>query len=334
MDGDPIALGSERPGDGGPDPAGGARDQDRASGLVMWPGRPVDVTSASNKWRRVPAGSSVRPGVDLRGLDHRRGRRATQPKRSDGSSAATGPPGGVAADDRAAIASSCGWIVAGSRRGRARARRAGSSSIRAPRKPQLAGEQDDADVDALAALDPGTTRRIVYWKSRYGAGTLGLRHERARLGQALAQERREVAAAARPGRRPATSSGTRRDRVRRSPARRARREPLVGLGDRAGARQQHVVADHREGRAGASRRSGASPCWRKNAAPWSISQVRRVPDEQVGVAGRAVDVGDERVEPDDVGGELGVEVGGGGGRERQRAREEVDAEVGADARLR
>ena len=53
--------------------------------------------------------------------------------------------------------------------------------------------------------------------------------------------------------------------------------------------------------------------------------------EQVRVARRAVDVGRQRVEPHDVGGQLGVDAGHRGRRERQRAGQEVDAEVDAGA---
>ncbi len=56
-----------------------------------------------------------------------------------------------------------------------------------------------------------------------------------------------------------------------------------------------------------------------------------VPEQQVGVARGAIDVGGERVEPHDVGGESVLRRVWAGGRVRERAREEVHAEVRAGA---
>ena len=57
-----------------------------------------------------------------------------------------------------------------------------------------------------------------------------------------------------------------------------------------------------------------------------------VPHEQVRIPRGAVDVRRQRVEPDDIGGDGGVRREPGAGDVRERAREEVDAEVDADAR--
>ena len=57
-----------------------------------------------------------------------------------------------------------------------------------------------------------------------------------------------------------------------------------------------------------------------------------VPEQQVRVLGRAIDVRHERVEPDDVGREPGIGRGARRRAERKRGREEVDAEVRARAR--
>ena len=51
-----------------------------------------------------------------------------------------------------------------------------------------------------------------------------------------------------------------------------------------------------------------------------------------GFCGRSIDVRHERVEPDDRRSELGVGRGAGGRAERQRAGQEVDAEIEAGAR--
>ena len=57
-----------------------------------------------------------------------------------------------------------------------------------------------------------------------------------------------------------------------------------------------------------------------------------VPPEQVRVLRPPVDVGRERVEPDDVGRKGGVRLGACGGAERERAGEKVDAEIQPAAR--
>ena len=57
-----------------------------------------------------------------------------------------------------------------------------------------------------------------------------------------------------------------------------------------------------------------------------------VPDEHVRVLRRPIGVGDERVEPDDVGGPVRIRHRVGGGIERERPGQEVQADVPADAR--
>src|SRR5215813_11150954 len=58
-----------------------------------------------------------------------------------------------------------------------------------------------------------------------------------------------------------------------------------------------------------------------------------MPEEQVGVASRAVHVGDVGIEPNDGGGEVGVERRGGGGRIGEGAGQVVEGEVEAGAGL-
>ena len=104
----------------------------------------------------------------------------------------------------------------------------------------------------------------------------------------------------------------------------ARREAGVGLGDRAGERQQHVVADGGEALPGARDRI-AGRVVHVQRRPVVDQPQAVVPAQQVGVARRAVHVEHEGVEPDDVGGQLGLwrELR----RERQRAGQEVHPEV-------
>jgi len=52
-----------------------------------------------------------------------------------------------------------------------------------PEEPLLAAEQDDADVDELAALHPRTARSTVYAKGLRDSGTFRLLHKRARRRQ-------------------------------------------------------------------------------------------------------------------------------------------------------
>ena len=94
-------------------------------------------------------------------------------------------------------------------------------------------------------------------------------------------------------------------------------------------RQQDVVGDRVERPSGVLGR----------IAPGVVDEQRRavvdevqptMPGEDVRVAGRSVGVRDEGVEPDDVGGEVGVRPAVGPRVERQRARQEV--ETGVDAR--
>jgi hypothetical protein len=84
------------------------------------------------------------------------------------------------------------------------------------------------------------------------------------------------------------------------------RQPGVDLGDRSGHAEQDMLGDGGKGGApGLGERPVAVMPVRGRAV---VDQPRpSVPDEQVGVRRRAVDVGDEGVEPDDRGGEGGVD---------------------------
>src|SRR3954453_20731689 len=94
----------------------------------------------------------------------------------------------------------------------------------------------------------GTTRHSAYWNSSRGAGTLGLLGEVARRLEAASQVLGvAVALAVEPVGRDGADPGP--QQVVGHPRRRA----LVGLGDRARRRQQHVLGDRRERAAGLGR---------------------------------------------------------------------------------
>jgi hypothetical protein len=114
------------------------------------------------------------------------------------------------------------------------------------------------------------------------------------------------------------------------PGTQAGRQSLVGGPQAAGEREKHMVGDQRERIAGA-RGDRAGVVLVEGGAV--VDQPRpAVPDEQVAVPRGPVDVRRERVEPDDVGGELRADRAGDGRVEIERTGEEVDAEVLAVAR--
>ena len=216
-------------------------------------------------------------------------------------------------------------------RGPARAPRArrSSSSVRAARIVERPAEDDDADVDPLAALDARheAVDRVGERATRL-TRSLRFRDERPRR----LEPRRRRYSTYEPRSSPSShSSGTAAATSSSNSLGDLRREPLVRLGDRAGEREA--------GRARRSPRTGAA---RARAPARRVVEVERravvdqpepaVPEEQVRVLRGAVDVRHERVEPDDRGRELGRGRRPGRRAERQRAREEVDAEVEARAR--
>jgi hypothetical protein len=107
-------------------------------------------------------------------------------------------------------------------------------------------------------------------------------------------------------------------------------QPLIGAGQAPGAIEQHVLGDHWKRRPGGrSQRSLAVLAEERRAV---VDQPGApVPDEQVGVAGCPVDIGDQGVEPHEIRRLLGAEPVRGRGRKGQRAGQEIYAEVGADA---
>ena len=265
-------------------------------------------TSRSTRRSSSPSGSSLRPVwtgehwmIVLDGA-------TSQWKRSEAGSAAIGPAAGLARRDRARARRGA--------RGRRRGRRRARARARAPRRARRARRGSAAGGRTARrrrsrtrrARPRGTTRTIAYWNGLGGtARLLGLGGEAARRLQPPAQ----VLGVGARGRAARTSRRARaRDALATSTSQ-PRREPLAGLGDVARARQQHVVADRRERALRLGRR----------VLPGVLEVERRavvdqpdaaVPEQQVRVLRRAVDVRRQRVEPDDVGGELRV------GRRRRR----------------
>ena len=161
-------------------------------------------------------------------------------------------------------------------------------------------EDDDADVDALAALEP--RHEPV---DRIGEGATAA-HGLARLPRRWSrrfeplQEIFDVRAAV-VAVEPLVGKGVRH--VRRGPSRSARREPLVGrrIEPANGSSTCSRIAGNGRARApGRARPRGGSRARRRGR---SATAARAT--QQVRVLGGAVDVRHERVEPDDVGGELG-----------------------------
>ena len=190
-------------------------------------------------------------------------------------------------------------------------------------------EHDHARVQALAALDGGdhAHHRVL---------------ERARRHGGPPRPPRRTPAAPRAG-----GTGTRRSR-RATPARATPRaqagevastesrveqrgEPDVRLFDRAAAGQQDVGADRRERAARLGRRVRPGVLAVERGAVVDQPQAA-VPDQQVGVLRRAVDVGGQRIEPDDRRGQLRVGRRARGRRVGERAGQEVEPDVAARAR--
>src|SRR6187551_1290470 len=108
-------------------------------------------------------------------------------------------------------------------------------------------------------------------------------------------------------------------------------QPDVCRLDRGCVGEKDVVADRLERAARVLRRGLGSMVEVEGSAVVDQPQAP-VPPEQVRVLRRAVDVGDQRVEPDGVCGEARLWRGPGGRTEGQRAGEEIDAEVEPTAR--
>src|SRR5438270_4201055 len=172
----------------------------------------------------------------------------------------------------------------------------------------------------------GTTRRIVYWNASR-PGTLSLLDEDAWWGQPPLQEFGEVGSAT-VSSLPEPLGGDLRGRLLHGLCGDVG-ESLVGACDRFRALEQDVLADQRERRA----RRGRQRCLAVLAVegcPVIDEPCPPMPEQQVGVARRAIDVHHQRVEPHHIGRPPRIESVACGGRERQRSGEEIDPEVGTD----
>ena len=107
-------------------------------------------------------------------------------------------------------------------------------------------------------------------------------------------------------------------------------ERLASGADVVSARKQHVILDHRE----AAHRHAI------RVVPGMVHVERGavidhpefvMPDEQVRILGRAIDVHDERVEPDDRGGQRSIDTARASGLVGDRPRQVIEREVQAAA---
>ena len=149
----------------------------------------------------------------------------------------------------------------------------------ARRGSALRAVQDDADVQALAALDAGDDAQDRVLKGASAPGMLGLLGELPRRLQPAAQEGGHVGAAAAAGRRPASRRARRRPRRRSRPRARGASRASAAL-QRPGARRAGRGRRRGEGRArGGGQRVGAVLAVERRAV---VDQPRApVPDEQV-----------------------------------------------------
>src|SRR5829696_9685491 len=252
----------------------------------------------------------------------------SQWKRSDAGSAAIGP----ASRSPAAIRRMAWrWPRTASRSasGAIARTRASSSSTRAARKRRGRQKSTTPALTHSPRSTRGTTRTIAYWNGLAGkARLLGLGGEAARRLEPAAQV-----------------LGVRGAILRREPVRRdavehalenvgpeKRREPRVGLRDVPGAGQQDVVADRGKRAVGVGRRVLPSVLQVERGAVVDQPQPP-VPQQQVRVLRRAVDVRAQGVEPDDLGGHLRAGRRAGRRVVRERAGEEVEADVEPAARV-
>ena len=188
--------------------------------------------------------------------------------------------------------------------GRERAQRAPRRARRAPRGSAAGGRtarRRRSRTRRARRCGHDAHDRVLERARRHGAPP----RPRRRTPRGGSSRRRRYSAYSARARGANQSVGHAREHLLDDGAAQPRREPRVGRGDVAGARQQHVVADRRE----RAQRLGGRVLPR-------VLQVERgavvdqpqpaVPEQQVGVLRRAVDVGRERVEPDDLGGQLRV----------------------------
>ena len=239
---------------------------------------------------------------------------------------APAPPAQTAA---IAVERACATALEVDAAGRARAggpRRARS----APRGSRARVRRDDhADVDELAALDArhDADDRVVIRAGRRARRASSTNARGASQAAARSSRRRRARCAAVLGEARVVAEPVvgdqRDDRARCARASGAPPAPRRPRRARSAQRQQHVVLDRGNGLV--ARAAVVGPVVVEVERRAVVDQPElAVPDQQVGVARRAVDVGDEGVEPDDARGELGVGLRGER-VEGDRARQVVEA---------
>ena len=254
----------------------------------------------------------AQPGVHRRRLDHR-ARRRHQPVEALGLLEPRDRPGVLVArgDPRHRVEVRAHLRHVELRRERREPRLVERDPRRqvAPR----AAEEHHADVHALAALDAGHDAHDRVLERAHGSHPRG-RAEPARQVRRSTRSASIQSARHRVDRRAdAASVGHVRD--------------ALGSGS-ARDRQQHVIRDDRERLHRIHRRIPVAMVEEQRRAVVDQPQPL-VPDEQVRVARRAVDVRDQRVEPHDRRRLLGTRLEAGRRRVRQRAGQEVEPDVDA-----
>ena len=247
-------------------------------------------TSARTGARARPPGRAVSPVCTGDGCTIVLDGAVSQWKRSDGSSAAIGPPAGVAGRHALERLAGARARSAGSQSG-ASARQRGLVELGARGRGTRAGGENSTTPAFRHSprSTRGTTRTIAYWKSSR-AGTVGLLHPFARLARAA---RSRCSAYGAPS---AHSGGT---SAAASAGSRQRRQPRVGLRRptrRRGSSTWSRIAGN--GRRGDRQRVAGAVVHVQRGAVVDQPQVA-VPAQQVRVARRAVDVLHQRVEPHD-----------------------------------
>ena len=248
--------------------------------------------------------------VGLARLDDRARRRDQPAEAVEGGRAAIRPASGSPAATR----------TSASRWGRTSRRESGASAIRRvlvqrDLRAQEVLRRQKTTTPALMRSPRstrGTTRRIAYANGLRGRGHAPP-PRRSRAAPSRAEQVVDVGRAPGPSRRASRRARGRRRARARSSTRGASRASASR--DRARAGQQHVVGDRRERAPRRPRRARAAVLAVERRAVVDQPEPA-VPEQQVGLLRGAVDVRHERVEPDDVGGELGSSRAG---RRRRRA---------------
>ena len=221
------------------------RDSRAAQGFKTRPARPgrrarrAPPPTAETARRASPRGSRLSPVWTSEAWTMVDDGAASQPKRSDGGSAAIGPASAAPSATRTSAARCSRSSPEAHRRSQRRQPLLSPASTRAPRKPRWRQNRTTPDVEPLAALDAGDDAQDEVGERpsvRLGHARPPPRIRRRPAGGQILHV--HLGQGRPPPTTPAgTSSHRRLDRALPQPA---RSQPLVGLADRSGPLQQHV----------------------------------------------------------------------------------------------